>query len=83
MIPGDKPGSAPHNTWPLHPEVFWEPRVNTLHYVLHESTGPVGCSAIEGPFPGSHIILKVLQDRAKVCPPGLAPDANIHGASFF
>ena len=83
MVPGDKPGSASHDTWPFHPEVFLEPRVDTFHYVLHKSTGLAGSSAIEGPFPGSHIILKILQDGAQVCPSGLALDANIRGAGFL
>ena len=83
MIPGCKPGSTSHNTRPLYPEVFREPRVNTFHYVQHKSTGPADSSAIQGTLQSSHIIFKVLKNGAQVSPPGLAPDVDIHRVGVF
>ena len=52
MIPGNKPGSASHDTSPFHPEMFQEPRIDTFHYVLDKSTGPAGFFHLRGPLPG-------------------------------
>ena len=83
MILGCKPGSTSHNTRPLYPEVFREPRVNTFHYVQHQSTGPAHSSAIQGILPSGHIIFTVLKDGAQVGPLGLAPDADIRKVGVF
>ena len=83
MVPGNKPWSTSYNTRPFHPEMFWEAQVDMLHDVKDQGTGPVGFSAIEGPFLGCHVIFEVLQYGTEIRPPGLAPNANIHRAGLF
>ena len=83
MLPGGKPRSASHNTCPFQPEVFRETRVDMVHNVEHQGTGPAGLSTKKGPFLDGHLVFKELKDQAQISPHGLRPGSNIHGTGLF
>ena len=83
MIPGSEPWCFANNIGPLHLVVFRETWVDMFHIVEYEGTGSPGSSTVKGPFPGCHIVLKVLKNGAKEYLHHLGPGSNIDNANFF